>query len=119
MIRTVRALGRETAGHTRGVSLCTSRPLVADTLHSADAPAWEACYSSFQATRATPPAFPQGGTTSRGEGMSETFKRDDDGWFVLTLADGREIRVKLPPDATIADVEAFKRHLVAHLHGAN
>lgn len=49
----------------------------------------------------------------------EKFRREADGWYVLVLDDGREFSVKLPPDVTASDVEAFKRHLIAHLHGEN
>lgn len=47
-------------------------------------------------------------------------RRTDDGWLVFTEDDREVIRVKLPEGGiTQAELEAFKRHLIAHLHGAN
>lgn len=46
--------------------------------------------------------------------------RTEDGWLVLMDGDREVIRVKLPDGGiTQAELEAFKRHLIAHLYGEN
>lgn len=46
--------------------------------------------------------------------------KTDDGWLVLKDGDREIIRVKLPDGGiTQSELEAFKRHLIAHLHGDN
>ena len=49
-----------------------------------------------------------------------TVKHTDDGWLVFLDGEREVIRVKLPPGGiTQAELNEFKKHLIAHLHGAN
>jgi len=46
--------------------------------------------------------------------------RTADGWLVFKEGKREVIRVKLPEGGmTRADLKAFEKHLIAHLHGAN
>ena len=49
-----------------------------------------------------------------------TVTKTDDGWLVFVIGDREVIRVK-PPNGgfTQAELESFKRHIVAHMHGDN
>ena len=47
-------------------------------------------------------------------------RRTDDGWIVFYEGKREIIRVKLPEGGiTRAELNEFKKHLLAHLHGAN
>lgn len=47
-------------------------------------------------------------------------KHTDDGWIVFYEGRREIIRVKLPEGGvTQAELKAFEKHLLAHLHGAN
>lgn len=47
-------------------------------------------------------------------------KRTDDGWIVFSEGKREVIRVRLPEGGiTRAELKAFEKHLIAHLHGAN
>ena len=47
-------------------------------------------------------------------------RRTDDGWLVFTEGKREVIRVKIPDGGiTKAELNEFKKHLIAHLHGDN
>lgn len=47
-------------------------------------------------------------------------KRTDDGWLIFLDGKREVCRVRLPDGGfTRAELEAFKRHLIARLHGGN
>lgn len=47
-------------------------------------------------------------------------RRTDDGWLVFIDGKREVARVRLPDGGvTRAELEAFKRHLLAHLYGGN
>ena len=47
-------------------------------------------------------------------------RRTADGWLVFTDGKREVIRVKLPEGGiTQAELNEFKKHLIAHLNGAN
>jgi hypothetical protein len=60
----------------------------------------------------------QGRLEVEATGMKVT--RTDDGWLVFKEGKREVIRVKLPEGGmSRADLKAFEKHLIAHLHGAN